>query len=46
MGERRMHTEFCGGKTLYERPRCRWENSVKLCPQVVGWGNMDWVVVA
>ena len=25
------------------RPRCRWENNIKINLQEVGWAGMDWI---
>ena len=29
------------GKRLHERPRCRWENNIKIDLQDLGWGGLD-----
>jgi hypothetical protein len=47
-GERRVQG-FGGepeGKRTLERPRCRWEDNIKMDPQEVGCGSMDWVELA
>jgi hypothetical protein len=31
------------GKQLLERPRCRWEDNIKLDLQEVGYGGIDWI---
>jgi len=28
------------------RPRCRWEDNIKMNLQKVGWGSMDWIDMA
>ena len=34
------------GKTPLERPRCRWEDNIKMGLQAVGCGGMDWFELA
>ena len=34
------------GKRPLGRPRCRWEDNIKMDLQVVGWGGMDWIDLA
>jgi len=34
------------GKRPYGRPRCRWEDNIKIDLQEVGWGSMDWIYLA
>ena len=34
------------GKRLLGRPRCRWEDNVKMVLQEVGCGGMDWIELA
>ena len=34
------------GKRLLWRPRCRWEDNIKMYLQEVGCGGMDWIDVA
>jgi len=31
------------GKRPLVRPRCRWEDNIKIDLQAVGWGGMDWI---
>jgi hypothetical protein len=31
------------GKRLLGRPRCRWENNIKIDLQELGYGVMDWI---
>jgi hypothetical protein len=34
------------GKRQLGRPRCRWENNIKMNLQEVGCGRMDWIDLA
>jgi len=34
------------GKRPLVRPRCRWEDNIKIDFQAVGWGGMDWIDLA
>jgi hypothetical protein len=34
------------GKTPLGRPRCRWEDNIKMDLQEVGCGGMDWIELA
>jgi hypothetical protein len=34
------------GKGLLERPRCRWEDNIKIDFQELGCGGMDWIELA
>ena len=34
------------GKSPLGRPRCRWEYNIKMNPQEVGCGGMDWTELA
>jgi hypothetical protein len=47
MGEGRgMYRVLVGkpdGKRPLGRPRCRWEDDIKMDLQVVGCGDMDWI---
>jgi hypothetical protein len=42
-----MHTWFLLGKPEgrrpFERPRCRWDNNIKMDLREVGWGCIDWI---
>jgi hypothetical protein len=29
-----------------ERPRCRWEDNIKIDLREIGWGDMDWIDLA
>jgi hypothetical protein len=50
MGEGRgMYRVLVGkreGKRPLGRPRCRWEDSIKMDLQEVGCGGMDWIELA
>jgi len=50
MGEkRRIHTVLVGkleGKSLLGRPRCRWEDNIKMDLQEVGCVGMNWIKLA
>ena len=35
-----------GGKRPLGRPRCRWEDNIKMNLQEVGCGGMDWIKLA
>jgi 3-oxoacyl-ACP reductase-like protein len=47
MGARRDTYEVLVGKLEVRiplgRPRCRWENNIKMDLRLVGWVGMDWV---
>jgi hypothetical protein len=47
MGERRdVYRVLVGkpeGKRLHGRPRCRWEDNIKMDIWEVGWGCMGWI---
>jgi hypothetical protein len=34
------------GKRPLGRPRCRWEDSIKMDLREIGWGGMAWIDVA
>ena len=34
------------GKGLLGRPRCRWEENIKIDLQEVGCGDVDWIELA
>jgi len=50
MGERRgVYRVLVGkpdGKRPFGRPRCRWKDNIKMDPQEVGCGGMDWIELA
>ena len=50
MGEGRgAHSVLVGkpeGKGPLVRPRCRWEDNIKMNLQEVGWGFGDWMELA
>jgi len=43
MGERRGVYRVLVGKPEGKRPRRRWEDNIKIDPQEVGCGGMDWI---
>jgi hypothetical protein len=34
------------GKRPLGRPRCRWEDNIKMDLKEIGWGGMDWIDLA
>jgi hypothetical protein len=50
MGERRgAYRALVGkpeGRRPLGRPRCRWEDNIKMDVREVGWGGMDWINLA
>jgi hypothetical protein len=34
------------GKRPLGRPRCRWEDNIRMDVREIGWGGMDWIDVA
>ena len=34
------------GKRTLGRPRCRWEDNIKMNLQELGFGGMDWIELA
>jgi hypothetical protein len=50
MGEGRVAYRILVGRPVgrrpLERPRCRWEDNIKMDLQEVGWGGMDWIDMA
>jgi hypothetical protein len=34
------------GRRPLGRPRCRWEDNIKMDLQEVGWGGMNWIELA
>jgi hypothetical protein len=34
------------GKRPSERPRCRWEDNIKMGLREIGWDGMDWIHLA
>jgi hypothetical protein len=34
------------GKRPLVRPRCRWEDSIKINLKEIGWEDMDWINLA
>jgi len=48
-GRREVYRVLVGkpeGKRPLGRPRCRWENNIKMNPREVGCGSMDWIKLA
>jgi hypothetical protein len=35
-----------GRKTPLGRPRCRWVDNIKIDLGKIGWGDVDWIVLA
>jgi hypothetical protein len=35
-----------GGKKALGRPRRRWEAFIRMDPEVIAWGDTDWIAVA
>jgi hypothetical protein len=34
------------GKRPLGRPRCRWEDNIKIDVGEIGWGDVDWIGLA
>jgi hypothetical protein len=34
------------GRTPLGRPRCRWEDNIKMDPREIGFGSVDWIHLA
>jgi hypothetical protein len=34
------------GKRPLGRPRCRWENGIRMDVRETGWGSVDWIQLA
>jgi hypothetical protein len=34
------------GKRPLGRPRCRWEDNIRMTLREIGWGGMDWIDLA
>jgi hypothetical protein len=34
------------GKRPIGRPRCRWEDNIRMDLREIGWGDMDWIDLA
>jgi hypothetical protein len=50
MGDRRgAHRALMGkpeGRRALKRPRCRWEDNIKMDLREVGWGAIGWIDLA
>jgi hypothetical protein len=50
MGEKRNAYRILVGKPEGNRPpgrpRCRWENNIRMDLREIGWGGMDWIDLA
>jgi hypothetical protein len=46
MGEKRNACRILVGKPEGKRPRCRWEDNIKMSLREIGWGGMDWTELA
>jgi hypothetical protein len=50
MGEKRSAYRISVGKPEGKRPlgrpKCRWEDSIKMDLREIGWGGMDWIDLA
>jgi hypothetical protein len=44
-GRGEVHTGFWWGNMI-ERPRCRWNDNIKMDLREIGWGVMDWIDLA
>jgi hypothetical protein len=34
------------GKRPLGRPRCRWEDGIRMDVREIGWGSVDWIQLA
>jgi hypothetical protein len=34
------------GKRLLGRPRCRWEDGIRMDLREIGWGSVEWIQLA
>jgi hypothetical protein len=46
MGDYRLLVGKPEGKRSLERPKRRWVDNIRLDLGEVGWGNVDWIVLA
>jgi hypothetical protein len=47
--ERNMYKILVGkpeGKRPLGRPRCRWEDGIRMDLREIGWGSVDWIQLA
>jgi hypothetical protein len=45
-GERNVYKVLMGkpeGKRPLGRPRCRWEDGIRMDLREMGWGSVDWI---
>jgi len=49
-GDMKIHTKFWlekpAGKRLFRRPRCRWEDNIRMDIWEKGWEGVDWIHLA
>jgi hypothetical protein len=45
-GEKRNTYRILVGKRPLGRPRCRWEDNIRMDLREIGWGGMDWIDLA
>jgi hypothetical protein len=43
MGEGRNMYRFLVGKPPLGRPRCRWEDGIKMDLREIGWDDVEWI---
>jgi hypothetical protein len=49
MGEKNAYWILVGkpeGKRPLGRPKCRWEDNIRMELREIGWGGMDWIDLA
>jgi hypothetical protein len=47
--ERQVYKILVGkpkGKIALRRPRCRWEDGIRMDLRETGWGDVDWIQLA
>jgi hypothetical protein len=47
--ERNVYKVLMGkpeGKRPFTRPRCRWEDGIRMDLREIGWGSVDWIQLA
>jgi hypothetical protein len=45
-GEKRNAYRILVGKRPLGKPRCRWEDNIRMDLREIGWGGMDWIDLA